>query len=192
MRLEHINKVFAAKVIFQDFNYEFKEGVYFIKGASAKGKTTLFRMIAGLETYTGVISGNEDVVLLFQEDRLLEDFSVYNNLKLVKQDLSQQEAKELLKEIGLDVKLKDPVKELSGGMKRRLAIVRCLLVEGQIYLFDEALKGLDEKNIEAVMRYIHKRCKGQMILWASHHLEERRYFEDCTMLDLDLLNTIKV
>ena len=191
MKLEHINKSYGDKIIFKDLNYEFKRGVYLIKGASGIGKTTLLKMIAGLEDYNGRISGNDDVLILFQEDRLLEDFSVFHNLKLVKDDLSPKEAIKLLKEIKLDCDLKAHAKELSGGMKRRLAIIRCLLLEAQIYLFDEALKGLDENNIEAVMDYIKKRCKDKLILWATHHLEESRYFNDPKILDLNDLDSLR-
>lgn len=185
MKLININKSFNDLVIFKDFSYDFKEGFYFIKGASGRGKTTLLKMIASLEDYEGEIKGNEDVAILFQEDRLLEEFSVFNNLKLVKNDLKKEKAKALLKELKLDCNLDDRVSQLSGGMKRRLAILRCLLLEAEVYLFDEAFKGLDKTNIMIVADFIKKRCQDKLVLWASHHKEEITYFDDVKILDLD-------
>lgn len=185
MKLININKSFNDLVIFKDFSYDFKEGFYFIKGASGRGKTTLLKMIASLEDYKGEIKGNEDVAILFQEDRLLEEFSVFNNLKLVKNDLKKEKAKALLKELKLDCNLDDRVSQLSGGMKRRLAILRCLLLEAKVYLFDEAFKGLDKANIMIVADFIKKRCQDKLVLWASHHKEEIAYFDDVKILDLD-------
>ena len=153
MKLININKSFNDLVIFKDFSYDFKEGFYFIKGASGRGKTTLLKMIASLEDYEGEIKGNEDVAILFQEDRLLEEFSVFNNLKLVKNDLKKEKAKALLKELKLDCNLDDRVSQLSGGMKRRLAILRCLLLEAKVYLFDEAFNNMDKSRCEPLMEF---------------------------------------
>lgn len=185
MKLININKSYEDKVIFKNFNYDFKEGFYFISGSSGQGKTTLLKMIASLEDYEGKIIGNEDVAILFQEDRLLEEFSVFNNLKLVKNDLKKEEAKALIKELRLDCDLDDSVSQLSGGMKRRLAILRCLLLEAKVYLFDEAFKGIDKTNAMIVASFIKKRCQDKLVLWASHHKEEIAYFDDVKILDLD-------
>ena len=67
---------------------------------------------------------------------------------------------------------------LSGGMKRRVSIVRALLYAGDILLLDEPTKGLDEQNKRLVIDYILTASKDKTVLWVTHDDEEAKYVSD--------------
>ena len=133
-------KRFGRKEIFKDFNYSFSDtGLYVIKAKSGVGKTTLLRIIAGLDKdYTGTVSGllNGDVSMHFQEYRLFDSLSALDNVCELAYDTPNAEnidtAKRLLISLGLceDELLLSP-KELSGGMKMRVSLARAVLKEGK-------------------------------------------------------------
>jgi NitT/TauT family transport system ATP-binding protein len=78
-----------------------------------------------------------------------------------------------------------PVSKLSGGQKRRVAIVRAMIKEADFYCLDEPLKGLDENTKLKVIEYIKKRTKNKTLLIISHDLELTKYFNaNCVNLDL--------
>lgn len=143
-----------------------------VTGASGAGKTTFLRLLMGLEKPdSGRILGAERVSFsaVFQENRLCEQLDVIKNLKMVchgipREEL-EQEARRLLPEASA---LKVPAGELSGGMKRRAAILRAMLAESDIVVLDEPFTGLDKENIGLVNDYICDRRRGRTIVYVSH------------------------
>ena len=82
--------------------------------------------------------------------------------------MSRAAAEEALTAVGLTGCLHQPARELSGGMRRRVAILRALLAEYDLPFLDEPLKGLDRETKEAVMADIRRRCDGRTVLFVTH------------------------
>ena len=153
-----------------------------LRGPSGIGKTTFLRIIAGLEKAdSGSIEismgeaarGGRDlrVGMVFQENRLLEQLSAVANVSFVNPDITESRARAALGEILPPEALDKPVMELSGGMKRRVAIVRALLPPSDILVMDEPFTGLDEETRYRVIEYIMKNKGRRPLIIASHEVE---------------------
>ena len=153
-----------------------------LRGPSGIGKTTLLRIIAGLEkpdSGSVEISMGEAahggkglrVGMVFQEDRLLEQLSSVDNVSLVDPSVSRERARRALSEILEPEALEKPVRELSGGMKRRVAIVRAVLSPSDILVMDEPFTGLDPETRKRVIDYIMKNKGRRPLILASHEPE---------------------
>ena len=153
-----------------------------LRGPSGIGKTTLLRIIAGLEkpdSGSVEISMGEAahggkglrVGMVFQEDRLLEQLSSVDNVSLVDPSVSRERARRALSEILEPEALEKPVRELSGGMKRRVAIVRAVLPPSDILVMDEPFTGLDPETRKRVIDYIMKNKGRRPLILASHEPE---------------------
>ena len=156
-------------------------------GPSGCGKTTLLRIISGLtEKDSGTITGvPERISYVFQEDRLCEDFSCVSNIMAVTgRHLKKEEIRNHLKEIGLEESMDKSVKELSGGMKRRVAIARAVCYESELLILDEPFKGLDFSLKQTVMDYIKKYSSGRTVICVTHDLQEAEYMGG-TVIDFD-------
>ncbi len=169
LRLKELTKFFDDKKVVDAVTAEYYPGeVYYFESPSGSGKTTLFRLIAGLEQPdNGSVEGNvTSIGYLFQEDRLCEEYSAVKNVELVTG--SEFEAGEALKEL-LDAEdIEKPCKELSGGMKRRVALVRAMVSGADVILLDEPYNGLDEENRGKVTEYIREQGKNSIVLIATH------------------------
>ena len=185
--LTSVSKSFGGKSVLKNVSFTFKRGeTTCIKGASGCGKTTLLRIIAGLEEKDGgTINGvPEKISYVFQEDRLCEDFSAVSNIMAVtghslKKDMVQQH----LKELGLGSSMNKPVRELSGGMKRRVAIARAVCYDSELLILDEPYKGLDVKLRQSVMDYIKSHANGRTIICVTHDPAEAEYMGG-TLIDM--------
>ena len=172
----NISKKFNGKVIFKDFNFCAKKGdITAIVGPSGQGKSTFLRILVGLEKAdngTIKINGKElvsegvykskneqetilkDISIVFQEHNLFPNLTVVDNLKIVKD--SPQKIEELLNDFGLNGKEKLFPAELSGGQKQRLSIIRALLLDPKILLFDEPTSSLDDENRVKIANILKK------------------------------------
>lgn len=164
-----ISKKFKEKVLFDNFHLVIPEyKITWIKGNSGKGKTTLLRILAGLES---IDSGEVTDFLkrrcsyVFQEPRLIEHYSALDNLLLVTKD--EAKAKALLLEIGLGED-KQPVSKFSGGMKSRVAILRALLAPSDFILFDEPFNGLDSDNKTLISKIILREAENKTLIFVTH------------------------
>ncbi len=171
MKMEIREKRFGDKLIFSSFSLSVPSpSSLFITGESGRGKTTLLRMIAGLDRdYDGTVEAGK-TVMLFQEDRLVENMSVLSNLLLVTDDKAQ--ALYLLERVGLKGEEKSIVSSLSGGMKRRVSIIRLLLLESDVYLLDEPFSGLDGETKKTVAALIREKTQGRTVVVVSHTDED--------------------
>lgn len=167
--IKNIDKSFGEKQVLRNFSAEFPSGSRTcIMGPSGIGKTTLLKIMLGLEKADeGTVEGMpERAAVVFQENRLCEDISVRSNLRMV----TEKDPEKILKELGLGEELDTKVSELSGGMKRRVAIARALLYDSELLIMDEPFKGLDEANRAHVADVILK--SGRTILFVSHDPDE--------------------
>ena len=132
LRLENVSFSYGDKAVLQNFSLTVHDGeCVAIKGPSGCGKTTVIRLLAGLcAPNSGTVIAPERVGVVFQEDRLLPFASIKRNLFLTSPDGGRQNAMQLLRDMGLDKEADTAVRRLSGGMKRRVAIVRALRRRG--------------------------------------------------------------
>ena len=177
--IENLTKSYGEKLALPPFSCTLREGeIACLLGQSGCGKTTLLRLLLGLEAPTGgTISGLPDrVSAVFQEDRLCPAFSAMTNVVLaLGRQASKEEVVGLLTQLGLSDALYKPVRELSGGMQRRVAIARSLLVPADLFLMDEPFKGLDEDTRRTVMDAVLERTRGRTLLIVTHDPEEAAY-----------------
>ena len=175
LHVRDLGKCYHGKWIFRHVDQEFRGGEpYVLNTPSGSGKTTFFRCLCGLERpEEGEVSGMDTFSMQFQEDRLCEDYSAVKNLEMILGDAAQARAalSQLLPEDALD----GPCRELSGGMKRRVALVRAMEAGAQCVLLDEPFTGLDEENRKKAEEYIRKKTKGRIVMLATHiHPGERK------------------
>lgn len=179
IKLENICKSFEQKIIFENLNIDIQKGeITILMGASGIGKTTILRMLMGLEfPNCGKITGLDKAKLsaVFQEDRLCENLSVKSNLKLVLNGKTDIDIKEHLKEVGLESELETKIKNLSGGMKRRVAIVRAVIYGGDVFIMDEPFKGLDFDTKQKCMDYIMNHLAKKTLIISTHDKQEGQY-----------------
>lgn len=182
IKVENLCKSYQGKEVLQNLNMEFSEGkITCIMAPSGKGKTTLLRILIGLEQPdSGRISGMEekDISVVFQEDRLCENLNALSNIRLVQKGkrLRKQEFFEKIQE-GLEAMdilecRYQPVRELSGGMRRRVAILRALYTKWDILFLDEPFKGLDKETKKKVILFLKKSCQGKTVICVTHDEKE--------------------
>ncbi len=154
IQLQHVVKAYGDNVVLKDINFEIQAGEFIsFVGQSGGGKTTLLRLIAGLEATTSgdiVIAGqqlqgqNQVARLMFQDARLLPWMTVVDNLTLGSKDAQEkQRALALLERVELGEKADAYPSSLSGGQQQRVALARALMSDPEILLLDEPLGALD-------------------------------------------------
>ena len=178
--LRDIEKSYDGKAVISGFSADISTGSA-IMGESGKGKTTLGRIIAGIERAdSGSVdfSGKPTFSVVFQDDRLFEDFSAIDNVALAapkgkdKRE-ARAEAAELLSLMRIDESEQNkPVSTFSGGMKRRVALARALTKESDILLLDEPFKGLDTETRRVCAEIIRERAKERLLLLITHDKTE--------------------
>lgn len=183
IEINNLCKSYGDKIIFDNFNaiiYEGKKNI--LVGQSGRGKTSLIRILLGLEEYEGKIIGltGKTLSVVFQENRLLENNTVFENFRFIYGEKVNRELLEThLNSVGLKGILNKKVKTLSGGMKRRVSIVRGLYLDRDIYILDEPFKEIDEINYLNILKYFEDRSRGKTVILASHNSKEiARYGEN--------------
>ena len=171
--LQKLSKSYHGQVVFSDLSLALSPGnAYCLMAPSGTGKTTLFRILMGLETPdSGTIDGlkNLKISAVFQEDRLLEGYDVLTNLRFVcRQRLSDAELSAYAAALLPQNALSQPVCEFSGGMKRRVAILRAILAPSEIILMDEPFTGLDADTRQLTIDLVKELCAGKLLIAATH------------------------
>lgn len=175
--IKDLTKQFDGKFLFRDLSAEFENrGVYAITGESGIGKTTLLRIIAGLDkTYVGSVSGGGigQVSFAFQEYRLFPGLTAIQNIVFGvsdgKDEAVYKKAAEILTVLGFsDGDLQLYPDELSGGMKQRVSLARAFLKNAPVLLLDEPTKELDKANADTVLSLISEESKRRLVIVVSH------------------------
>lgn len=176
LKLTDITKKFDDKVIFDGFSYTFEDkGIYLIKGDSGIGKTTLLRMIAGLDNdYGGTIEGGgpKNVSFSFQEYRLFGSLSALDNVLVAINNPTEKDRDRvvsILERLGLSgEEIKLYPSELSGGMKLRVSIARAALKNAPVLLLDEPTRELDDRSAHAVLMLASEIAKERTVIIVTH------------------------
>lgn len=175
--LQGISKSFSDLNVLSDLTVKMTYAeITCIMGPSGSGKTTLLNLLLGLsKPDCGSIHGldGKPLAAVFQEDRLCEQFDAIENVKLASSNkLSNQRIMEEFQKVRLTDYENKPVNQLSGGMKRRVAIIRAILADTEILIMDEPIKGLDAELKQVVLKYIKNATKGKTVIMVTHDLEE--------------------
>ena len=174
--IDKLCKAFGGKAVLQDFSCELEEGrVTALMAPSGAGKTTLLRILLGLETAdSGEITGlsGKRLAAVFQEDRLLDFMTPVDNIRLPEPKLERAMILREMATMGLTGCENQPVRELSGGMRRRVAILRALLCGADVIALDEPFKGLDEATRACVIAETRRLCRGKTVLLVTHEAAE--------------------
>lgn len=179
IKLENICKSYDEKTVLDNIMAEFPDdSITCIMGESGAGKTTLVRIIAGLENADrGTVSGAGVVSFDFQEDRLINDISAADNIMLVldKNDFGGHDKKTMRKIINENLAevLKDYLSDkstgtYSGGMKRRVCLVRAMMKKSDTVILDEPFSGMDEETKILAAEYIKKHRDGRICIVVTH------------------------
>lgn len=172
--LHGVTKRFGEQVVLDGVDLELADGgMTALMGLNGSGKTTLGRLLLGLETADeGAITGldGQRRTAVFQEDRLCEQLTAVGNVRLVLDRGTPVGAVvDELRHVGLDDdSLAKPVRELSGGQRRRVAIVRALMPEADLVVLDEPFTSLDTDAKAVVTAYVRDRCRGRTTLLITH------------------------
>ena len=179
---------YSEQVVLSHFSHRFLAGgVHCVMGPSGCGKTTLLRLIAGLETpESGEIVRSERLSFLFQEDRLIPHLSARKNVALVLPGRdADARAAQALEALGLADSMDKPVRELSGGMARRVAIARAVLYEAELLLLDEPFRGLDEQTRARAAAWLTTQTVGRTLIAVTHDRQ------DAALLNADVFEMWK-
>lgn len=167
-----VSKSYGDETILTEFNVEIPEkGLISFTGVSGKGKTTLLRLLAGLELPdSGTISGLRDkkISYAFQDQRLLPWLSLWENVLLPVEISDGERAKKYFQVLQLEQDADKFPSVASGGMLQRASLARALTVESDIVLIDEPLQGLDEDLAEVVLMLLKKEATERLIIIATH------------------------
>jgi phospholipid/cholesterol/gamma-HCH transport system ATP-binding protein len=198
IKIEHLYKSFGNNHVLNDFNLELKKGENIaVIGRSGSGKSVLIKCIIGLLKFdsgsinvlgknVNSLTNNEmnclrlKVAFLFQSNALYDSMTVRENLEFPlirnngskKTENPEQLIKEVLNDVGLSHTIDMMPAELSGGMKKRIALARTLIMKPEIILYDEPTTGLDpitSKEISKLMIDVQKAYNTSSII-ISHDL----------------------
>lgn len=184
--IEGLCKRYGDRDVLRDFSATLPGGrVTCLMAPSGAGKTTLLRLLAGLETPdAGKIVGLDGARLgvVFQENRLLDWLDAVENLRLIAPERNRDDIIiEELRRFGLGDCAGRPVSRLSGGMRRRVALLRALLAPADVLLLDEPFNGLDEATRANVARETLRLIDGRTALLITHDPDEAGMLEATTI-----------
>ncbi len=176
LSLSDISKSYDGRQVLSGISLELRNGdVLLLRGASGCGKTTLLRILLGV---TGTDDGHREVgsgvtmAAVFQEDRLCEAFSAWKNIALTGNAPEQESVCRALKELGIREPVRKPVREFSGGMKRRVAWLRALLAPWDVLVLDEPFTGLDPERTRQMLAQLKERSGQGAIVIVTHNTSE--------------------
>ncbi len=183
INMTNIAKEYGEVKILKDINFTLNKGeIISIMGYSGVGKTTFLNILLGLDKdYTGNYQKNfKNMSCVFQEHRLLNWLTVYENIHIVNKRIEKQKVDEILAILNLSDYAYYYPSKLSGGMKQRVSIARALAFDADVIVMDEPLKSSDKELSLAILGYMKKLVKTNAIslIIVTHDLENARNISD--------------
>lgn len=176
IRARDLCKSYNGVSVLRNVTFTAGDGVTCVMAPSGGGKTTLLRILLGLETAdSGTVSGVEGCrwAAVFQEDRLLEHLDAAGNLRFILgRDYDSAQAAAMLAELGLEDADGKSVRAFSGGMRRRLALARALLAKSDALALDEPFAGLDGETRRRAWSGILRHRGQRPVLLVTHDEED--------------------
>lgn len=184
LTIKNISKSFRGKKVLDQISLQAAQGsIHIFLGSSGVGKSTILRVVAGLETAdNGTITYNNqaihplDVGMVFQEYHLFAHLTVIENITLalvqvkkLSQEQANQQALELLRNYELEHKKDAYPAQLSGGQKQRIALARALALHPKILCLDEPTSALDPVLTATIAQNITNLAKQGLIILISTH-----------------------
>lgn len=176
IQVENVCKSVSGQEILKNISWDISsDDCFLLTGPAKSGKTLLLRLILGLEKpdsgsvnllgdykYASVNAG-----VVFQEDRLCEQFSAIENVAMVNARLSEAVAEEELVKFLPQERLTIPVSELDPVERRLVVMIRACIVPSDLLLLDEPLRGMDEALARKVIAYIREKAGHKGIVFAQ-------------------------
>ncbi len=189
LTIRGICKSFEGRSVLKNVSFDFPEAaVTALRGPSGCGKTTLVNIILGLlapDEGEVLLPASARTAAVFQEDRLIEHFSAARNVRLTApSSVPDEQIHSALSELGLAQEGEKRVSEFSGGMRRRVAVIRAALFQPQLLLLDEPFKGLDEEMRARTASFLRRNCAQATTILVTHDETEAALMGATAELDL--------
>ena len=213
IELKNIVKNYNAKKkikVLNKINFSFKAGkIYSLMGPSGSGKSTLLNLLSLVDNpNSGTLKISNSVInhklqndndklrankigIIYQDNNLLSDFTTIENIYLSRLSIDEnknkalEDAKKLIRKLGLTNRENHLASELSGGEMQRVAIARALINSPEIILADEPTGSLDIKNARDVFKILLKlKNKKRLIIFATHN----RFFANMADCKIELIS----
>lgn len=185
IEFEGVYFAYGKKEVLKDVSFRIEKGeTVCITGKSGRGKTTLLRLICGLEKpKAGKITNlSESISAVFQEDRLIPFKSAKENVLLFCED--EEKTDKAFNKLGLENEKNSDTETLSGGMKRRVAVIRALLKKSDLLILDEPFTGLDEETKRTTAEFIRENAEGRTVILSAHDKDEALLInENCRFIN---------
>ena len=178
IEIRGLTKAYGNEPVIKDLSLSFNEtGLYIIKGDSGVGKTTLLRIIGGIDkNYDGYVTHavRGQISFAFQEYRLFDSLNALENVSVGARDVASFfRAKSLLSRLNFtNAQMYLFPDELSGGMKQRVSLARAFFRKSQVLLLDEPTKELDPSNVNNVLDLIKNAAKERLVIMVTHKSED--------------------
>ena len=178
LRFENICKRYGTRQVLKNVS-GCADSFLRIDGPSGSGKTTLIRILLGLECPdSGPVHREGAMYAVFQEDRLCGYLTAAQNIGLVLPGKQSAEwVRSAMEKVGLTEEIwNTPSELLSGGQRRRVALLRALLAPAQNILLDEPFTGLDDAALEQAMRFTKQQVQNRTLILATHNPVTAEFF----------------
>ena len=178
-----ISKSFGDKEVWKKQEIQLSAGqIYTLQAPSGRGKTTMLRILAGLEANEEASAKSNQQTekstilcsMVFQEDRLLLEETPLVNIEMVLGSCRRQEIWENLLEVIPELETQQTCQMLSGGMRRRVCLVRAMLSHAELILLDEPFTGVDEQTKQQMAEYILSMQQGRTIVVVTHQEKDAK------------------
>lgn len=201
LSINNVTKQFKVKKAVDDISFSMKNGVYGLLGVNGAGKTTLMRMLCTLTTPDcGMITWDgKDIFKMGASYRqilgyLPQDFGYYPyltiydymmyiaSIKGIRPAVAKKRTKELLKQVGLSDQKKQKMRNLSGGMVRRVGIAQAMLNDPKILILDEPTAGLDPNERIRFRNLISELAEERLVLLSTHIVSDVEFIANKIVL----------